>query len=77
MVGFRHAEATNNVTGLIGGRAPWATLTIKGQQQASILGRFLNEYSDLMFDFVYSSTLERARETADIVCKVQMWLATA
>lgn len=43
-----------------------------GREQATISGRYLSEYrqNDKMFDLVLSSPLIRARETAEIVCKI-------
>lgn len=57
---------------LVGGRSPLATLTSLGKRQALALGVHLRSLG-VDFDAVYSSPLERAKQTAFFVCQVQYW----
>lgn len=67
---IRHAESTLNAKPeLIGGRSPASPLTALGKRQARALGVHLRS-SGMDFDAVYSSPLERAKQTAYIVCQV-------
>eukprot|EP01018_Ginkgo_biloba_P035167 Gb_35154 [translate_table: standard] len=66
---IRHAESTmNEKSELIGGRSPSATLTSNGKRQARALGVFLKSQG-LSFTAVYSSPLERAKQTALSICQ--------
>lgn len=68
---IRHAESTMNAhPELVGGRSPLATLTALGKRQAHALGVHLRSLG-VDFDAVYSSPLERAKQTAFFVCQVQ------
>ncbi|KAG0564157.1 hypothetical protein KC19_8G088100 [Ceratodon purpureus] len=61
---IRHAESTMNVKSeLIGGRTPSATLSGLGKRQALALGAHLRSIG-MDFDAIYSSPLERAKQTA-------------
>ncbi|CAI5509697.1 unnamed protein product, partial [Closterium sp. Naga37s-1] len=66
---IRHGEAAHNVSSLIGGRSHDAPLTALGQQQAKLLGAFLRDYAGLRFDAIFSSPIERSKQTALIVCQ--------
>jgi len=67
---IRHGESEMNLRkDLICGRSNSTPLTAKGREEAWALGkRFAAQ--KLSFDEVYSSTAKRARETAEITCKV-------
>lgn len=67
---IRHAETSMNAKPeLIAGRSPSATLTNLGNRQARALGIHLRS-AGMDFDAVYSSPLERAKQTAYAVCQV-------
>ncbi|CAI5512427.1 unnamed protein product [Closterium sp. Naga37s-1] len=66
---IRHGEAAHNVSSLIGGRSHDAPLTALGQQQAKLLGAYLRDYAGLRFDAIFSSPIERSKQTALIVCE--------
>ncbi|CAI5468547.1 unnamed protein product [Closterium sp. Yama58-4] len=66
---IRHGEAAHNVSSLIGGRSHDAPLTALGQQQAKLLGAYLREYTGLRFDAIFSSPIERSKQTAILVCQ--------
>lgn len=67
---IRHAQSTANVRPeLIGGRSPSATLTETGKHEARALGAFLRS-TGVVFDAVYCSPLDRAKQTAEVVCQV-------
>ncbi|MBS3142487.1 histidine phosphatase family protein [Candidatus Woesearchaeota archaeon] len=68
---IRHAECEANVNNtvqkIVGGRKNESPLTERGAQQAERLkDRFYDE--GVLFDFVFASTAERAKQTAQIVC---------
>lgn len=66
---IRHAETSMNAKPeLIAGRSPSATLTNLGKRQARALGIHLRS-AGMDFDAVYSSPLERAKQTAYAVCQ--------
>jgi len=67
---IRHGESEMNLRkDVICGRSNSTPLTAKGREEAWALGkRFAAQ--KLSFDKVYSSTAKRARETAEIACKV-------
>lgn len=67
---IRHAESTMNAKPeLIVGRSPASPLTALGKRQARALGVHLRS-SGMDFDAVYSSPLERAKQTAYTLCQV-------
>ncbi|MBS9766646.1 MAG: histidine phosphatase family protein [Flavobacteriaceae bacterium] len=60
---IRHAETEyNRINDKIGGRSSHLHITEKGQEQAQILRKWLNE-NDLIFDQMFCSTSVRAKET--------------
>ena len=64
---IRHGEATTNLNeGCFGGRINPSPLTLRGQRQASLTGRYLAQ-TGFKFDDVYSSCAVRAIRTAEIV----------
>jgi broad specificity phosphatase PhoE len=66
---IRHAESTmNERPELIGGRSPSATLTANGKRQARALGVFLKSQG-ISFNAIYSSPLDRAKQTALAICQ--------
>uniref|UniRef100_A0A0D6RBB5 Phosphoglycerate mutase (2,3-diphosphoglycerate-dependent) n=1 Tax=Araucaria cunninghamii TaxID=56994 RepID=A0A0D6RBB5_ARACU len=66
---IRHAESSaNERPELIGGRSPSATLTANGKRQARALGVFLKTQG-ITFTSVYSSPLERAKQTGLAICQ--------
>jgi broad specificity phosphatase PhoE len=67
---FRHAETKYNTDNhLIGGQSNFLRLSERGKCQAKVLGeRLVRE--GLQFDRIYSSTAERTKETARIVCDI-------
>ncbi|MCO5594962.1 hypothetical protein L7F22_048999 [Adiantum nelumboides] len=66
---IRHAESNMNVLpGLISGRSPSAMITPEGKRQARALGVFLLSHG-VHFDAVFSSPLERCKQTAVSVCQ--------
>ena len=68
---IRHAESSmNTFPELIGGRSPSATVTPDGRREARALGVFLLSHG-LHFDAVFSSSLERCKQTAVAVCQVR------
>ncbi|KAI5066020.1 hypothetical protein GOP47_0018644 [Adiantum capillus-veneris] len=66
---IRHAESNMNLLpGLISGRSPSAMITPEGKRQARALGVFLLSHG-VHFDAVFSSPLERCKQTAVSVCQ--------
>lgn len=66
---IRHAESTmNEKPELIGGRSSSATLTANGKRQARALGVFLKSQG-IIFNAIYSSPLDRAKQTALAICQ--------
>ncbi|KAH7438403.1 hypothetical protein KP509_04G013600 [Ceratopteris richardii] len=66
---IRHAESNmNTLPGLISGRSPSAMITPEGKRQARALGVFLLSHG-VHFDAVFSSPLERCKQTAIVVCQ--------
>jgi 2,3-bisphosphoglycerate-dependent phosphoglycerate mutase len=63
---IRHAETSENRTGIVQGHLP-GHLTERGQQQARELGLKLVEHGP--FDQIVSSDLDRAKETADLISR--------
>ena len=64
----RHGQSTYNAEKRIQGRTDVSKLTEKGQNDASKVGSAL---SNIQFDRIYSSPLQRAKETAHIICRLQ------
>ena len=62
---IRHGQSVDNATGTISG--PTAPLSDLGRVQAKSIGQKLLEIG-IGFDVVYSSTFQRASETARIIC---------
>ena len=64
----RHGQSTYNAEKRIQGRTDASKLTEKGRDDASLVA---NALSNIQFNKIYSSPLQRAKETADIICRVQ------
>lgn len=64
----RHGQSEDNIKGVIGGHRD-APLTDLGREQARQLAHAVVD-ARLSFDAVYCSPLKRAKETAEIVCKI-------
>ncbi len=60
----RHGESTWNASGLVQGQAPGPVLTDKGRREAALVTERL---ADVRVSAIYTSDLDRARETASIV----------
>ncbi len=60
----RHGESTWNASGLVQGQADGPVLTAKGRREAA---RVTERLGDMDVAAIYSSDLERARETAAII----------
>ncbi|MEO0895436.1 MAG: histidine phosphatase family protein [Bacteroidota bacterium] len=70
---FRHAESTGNVNNhIIGGRSSHLPLTERGEQQAHLLGKRLQQ-EGFTLDKVYCSDAIRAKETARIATSYIGW----
>jgi probable phosphoglycerate mutase len=63
---LRHGQAKNNLERILTGRTPGIPLTEKGIDQAEKAAKFLE---DMNISAIYSSPIERARHTAEIVGK--------
>lgn len=63
----RHGETDHNRQSIMQGRGVDSVLNANGEAQAHALARRL---ADVPFDVVYSSTLRRAKQTADIVAEM-------
>lgn len=61
---LRHGQAQNNTSRVLAGRASGVPLTEKGIKQANDIGKFLKS---LDISHIYSSPIERAQKTAQIV----------
>jgi probable phosphoglycerate mutase len=61
---LRHGQAQNNTSRVLAGRAPGVQLTSKGISQANEIGKFLKL---LDISHIYTSPIERAHKTAQIV----------
>ena len=61
---LRHGQAENNTKKILAGRTPGIALTQKGIIQAESAGKFMKS---LNVSKIYSSPVERAKSTADIV----------
>jgi len=62
----RHGQAENNTKKILAGRTPGISLTEKGIAQAESSGKFIKS---LNISKIYSSPVERAKTTADIIAK--------
>ncbi|MCX7596129.1 MAG: histidine phosphatase family protein, partial [Fischerella sp.] len=60
----RHGQSTYNTEKRIQGRTDASKLTEKGRNDASLVGKAL---SNISFNAIYSSPLQRAKETANII----------
>ena len=63
---LRHGQAKNNTERVLAGRTPGVPLTEKGIDQAEKAAKFLQ---DMNISAIYSSPIERAKDTADIIGK--------
>ena len=63
---LRHAQAENNANRILAGRTDGVHLTITGIEQAERIAKYLKP---LDISAIYSSPIERARHTAEIVAK--------
>jgi probable phosphoglycerate mutase len=63
---LRHGQAKNNIERILTGRTPGIPLTEKGIEQAEKAAKFLEHMN---ISAIYSSPIERARHTAEIVGK--------
>ena len=63
---LRHGQAENNIKKILAGRSPGVNLTETGIEQAEQSGRMLKK---LNISAIYSSSIDRAKQTADIVGK--------
>lgn len=61
---LRHGQAENNVKRVLSGRTPGVPLTDTGVNQARLCAEFLEEMN---ISAIYSSPIQRAKHTADIV----------
>ena len=62
-------SSSNNMPELIGGRMPSELLTFEGKRQAKAVGHYFL-YRGLQFDAIFTSPLERSKQTAFHVCQV-------
>jgi len=63
---LRHGQAKNNTERILAGRTPGIPLTEKGMDQAQKAAEFLEQMN---ISRIYSSPIERAKHTAEIVGK--------
>ena len=63
---LRHGQAKNNIERILTGRTPGVPLTEKGINQAEKAAKFLEHMN---ISAIYSSPIERAKHTAEIVGK--------
>ena len=63
---LRHGQAKNNTERVLAGRTPGVPLTEKGIDQAEKAAKFLE---DMNISAIYSSPIQRAKNTAEIVGK--------
>ena len=63
---LRHGQAENNTKKILAGRTPGINLTEEGREQADQAGKMLKE---LNISAIYSSPIDRAIQTAEIVGK--------
>ena len=62
-------SSSNNMPELIGGRMPFELLTFEGKRQAKAVGHYFLSHG-LQFDAIFTSPLERSKQTAFHVCQV-------
>jgi len=63
---LRHGQATNNTERILAGRTPGVPLTKTGIKQAKNIAKYLKP---LNISKIYTSPIERAQKTAEIVSK--------
>jgi len=63
---LRHGQAKNNTERILAGRTPGVPLTEEGVEQSEKAAKFLEEMN---ISAIYSSPIERAKNTAEIVGK--------
>jgi 2,3-bisphosphoglycerate-dependent phosphoglycerate mutase len=63
---LRHGQAKNNIERILTGRTPGIPLTEKGIDQAEKAAKFIEQMN---ISAIYSSPIERAKHTAEIVGK--------
>ncbi len=63
---LRHGQAKNNTERVLAGRTPGVPLTEEGVEQSEKAAKFLEEMN---ISAIYSSPIERAKNTAEIVGK--------
>jgi probable phosphoglycerate mutase len=63
---LRHGQAKNNTERILAGRTPGVPLTEEGVDQSEKAAKFLE---DMNISAIYSSPIERAKNTAEIVGK--------
>ena len=63
---LRHGQAKNNIERILTGRTPNVPLTEKGIEQAEKTAKFLEQMN---ISAIYSSPIERAKHTAEIVAQ--------
>ncbi len=63
---LRHGQAKNNTERILAGRTPGVPLTEEGVDQSEKAAKFLE---DMNISTIYSSPIERAKNTAEIVGK--------
>jgi len=63
---LRHGQATNNTEKILAGRTPGVPLTKTGVKQAKSIAKYLKP---LNISKIYTSPVERAQKTAEIVAK--------
>jgi len=63
---LRHGQAKNNIERILTGRTPNIPLTEKGIEQAEKTAKFVEQMN---ISAIYSSPIERAKHTAEIVAK--------
>ena len=63
---LRHGQAENNTQRILAGRSSGIQLTETGITQAENIGKFLQSFN---ISHIYSSPIERAKHTAQIVAK--------
>lgn len=61
---LRHGQAQNNTARVLSGRTPGVSLTKKGVRQAKDIAKYLRH---LNISHIYTSPIERAKKTAEIV----------
>lgn len=63
---LRHGQAKNNTERVLAGRTPGVPLTDRGLEQA---GKAANFLAEMNVSAIYSSPIERARDTAEVVAR--------